>query len=263
MTSGTGDAVAARTMSVLGVPITPCTLEEAVRLIEDMIQKGGPHLVALVNAHTLNLAHENHEYREVLRGASLVLRDGVGVRWALKRKGALPLHNFVGTDFLPDFCRCTANRGYRLFLLGSKPGVAQSAAENLKSMSGGIVIAGHHHGYFPRQQDDRIISHINAMEPDVLLVAMGNPQQELWIAHNLSRLKAPVCIGVGALFDYLSSQLPRAPQWMRKANMEWVFRLAAEPGRLWKRYLIGNGKFILRVRRECAEDLLNDGGVTT
>lgn len=238
-----------KTVSIFDVPITMCTLIEGINLIEDIIQKKKTKLVVLANAHTLNLAHEKSDYKNVLR-TGLVLRDGTGLSWAIKWKGFLPLHNFVGTDFLPDFCRLSANKGYRIFFLGARPGVAEAAAKKLESLVPGLIIAGWYHGYFSEDRTDEIVRRIEQTGPDILLVAMGNPRQELWIANNMCSLNVSVCIGVGAFFDYLDGRVARAPQWILSAGMEWLFRLAMEPKRLWRRYLIGNVKFIMRVYRE-------------
>lgn len=240
----------ANIVNIFGVPVTLCSLEEGISIIEKMILYRKPQLVVIANAHTLNLAHEQNHFRNVLKTAGLILRDGTGVSWAVNKRGGLPLHNFVGTDFVPEFCRKTAAKGYRFFLLGSKPGVAQKAAEKLKILVPKISIAGHHHGYLFDDKNEEIINRINETRTDVLLVAMGNPKQELWLANNLHRLTVPVNIGVGALFDNLSGRVTRAPRWMINAGLEWLYRLLAEPKRLWKRYLIGNLKFIIRVYRE-------------
>jgi exopolysaccharide biosynthesis WecB/TagA/CpsF family protein len=239
-----------RTITIFGIPFTICTLIEGVTLIEEIIANKEPQLVVLANTHTLNLAYEQSDYKQALKKASIVLRDGIGIGWATRKRGISPLHNFVGTDFIPEFCKYTAHKGYRIFLLGSRSGICQVAAKKLESLAPGIVISGYYHGYFPDEQTTEIVNQINETRADILLVAMGNPKQELWIASNLHRLNVPVCIGVGALFDYLSGRVTRAPRWMLKTKMEWVFRLLVEPKRLWKRYLTGNPKFVIRVYQE-------------
>lgn len=236
--------------SLFDVPVSPRTLEQGIAAIENIIKDKVPGLVVLANANTFNLAYEINIYKAVLRKAHIVLRDGVGVEWALRRKGIPALHNFVGTDFIPDFCKATAHKGYRIYLLGSKPTICQEAAKKLQALAPGIIISGCHHGYFPENRSDEIANQINRSKADILLVAMGNPRQELWISEYLHKLTVPACIGVGALFDYLSGAVRRAPQWMLRAKMEWVFRLVTEPRRLGKRYVIGNTKFLLRVCRE-------------
>lgn len=237
-------------INIFGLQIEICTFVEGVEIIEKLIQNKKPQLVVLANAHTLNLAHEQKEFKRVLQRAALVLRDGTGVGWAVKRKGILPQHNFVGTDFVPDFCKYTAKKGYRFFLLGAKPGVAEVAANKLEKLAPGVIITGYHHGYFKKNETDEIISRMNKTRSDILLVAMGNPRQEIWIERYMDKINVPVGIGVGALFDYLSGRVVRAPRLMLNAGMEWACRLVVEPKRLWKRYLIGNAKFIFRVYRE-------------
>lgn len=238
-------------IKILNVPVKLCTFHQGVNLFQEIIAQNRPQMAVLANAHTLNLAYENTEYREVLNNAAVVLRDGTGVSWSIKKKHQLPMHNFVGTDFILDFFRCSYQQGYRVFLLGSRSGVGDIAADRIRKYVPEITIAGCHHGYFSEAETDSVISRINDSHPHVLLVAMGNPKQELWIARNLTKLNVPLSIGVGALFDYLSGLVPRANSWIRKAGMEWVFRLMTEPGRLWRRYVIGNPKFIFRIYREC------------
>jgi N-acetylglucosaminyldiphosphoundecaprenol N-acetyl-beta-D-mannosaminyltransferase len=237
-------------ISIFGILIEFCTFGEGVEIIEKLIRKKKPQLVVLANAHTLNLAYEQKEYKRILKKAALVLRDGTGVGWAAKRKGIPPLHNFVGTDFIPDFCKYTSHKGYRFFLLGSRPGNAEFAANNLEGLAPGVVVTGHHHGYFKDAEAHEIIQRINETRSDILMVAMGNPKQEIWIESYIDKINVPVCIGVGAFFDYFSGRVVRAPRWMLNTGMEWVFRLFVEPKRLWKRYLIGNTQFIIRICRE-------------
>jgi len=235
---------------VLGVPITLYTPEGGIAHIESLIAKERSNLVVLANAYTLNLAYEDEDYKRILQNASLVLRDGAGASWAIKRQGINPGHNFVGTDFIPDFCKATQDKGYKFYLLGDEKGVAEKAGEKLKQKIPSIKIVGYHHGFFDEKESDKIIAGINKVEPEILLIGMGNPRQEKWALANLDKLEVSVIIGVGALFKYLSGEVKRAPKWMLKHNMEWVFRLVTEPKRLWKRYIIGNPKFIWRVLRE-------------
>ena len=240
-----------RKVEIFGVPVTLCSFQKAVSFLQGIIEQDDPQLAVLANAHTLNLAFDNIEYRKVLASAAIVLRDGTGIAWSAKKKRCHPVYNFVGTDFIPDFCRCSAENKYRIYLLGSKPGISELAANRLLAIAPGITVSGCHHGYFSFSETDTIIRRINRSNPDILLVAMGNPRQELWIAHNLSRLEVPLSVGVGALFDFLGGIVPRAHRCIRKFGMEWAFRLALEPVRLWRRYVIGNPKFVFRVYREC------------
>ncbi len=229
---------------ILDVELACLSAQEAVQRIERLIQEGGSHLVFFANAHTLCLAWEDPAYRSVLNSASLVLNDGTGISWAARRQGVRFQENLVGTDFIPFLCQNVQDRGYRFFLLGARPGVAQAAAQALQERFPLLSIAGTYHGYFSTEENENVLARIREARTDVLLVGMGNPLQERWLHEHLASTGTAVGIGVGALFDYLSGRLKRAPRWMLDRGLEWVWRLAMEPRRLWRRYLIGNWKFI-------------------
>jgi exopolysaccharide biosynthesis WecB/TagA/CpsF family protein len=232
---------------ILGIPFSTLDRDGAVARIRAMLRDGGRHHLAIANAHTVNCAAVDPACHAALRRAALVLRDGVGVEVAGALRRRPMRHNFVGTDFVPYLLEQLASPEVRVFLFGGEPGVAERAASVLAARRAGIRIAGVQHGYGP---DAATVQQIRATRPDVLLVALGNPRQERWIDRHLEAADVPLAIGVGALFDYLAGRLPRAPQWMRRARAEWVFRLAVEPRRLWRRYLVGNVQFLWRVLRE-------------
>jgi N-acetylglucosaminyldiphosphoundecaprenol N-acetyl-beta-D-mannosaminyltransferase len=238
---------------ILGVPVASHTFESAVELLQEFIVGKTPRFCVLANANTLSIACENPDYRDVLLKADLILRDGVGSAYAMRLLGQDPKCNFAGTYFIPDFAKRTSDYAYRYYLLGSQEGVAVQAAENLKRQAPGIVVAGCDHGYFDLGESDAMVARINESECHVLLVGMGNPHQEMWIASNLDRLEVPLSIGVGGLFDILSGRVGVTPQPIRNVGLEWLFRVIREPKRLWRRYLIGNVKFVFRVRREAKQ----------
>jgi len=231
---------------VLGVPFTLCGLGDAVERIRDMLMSGMLHQVVLANAHTLNLAVDDPAYRRVLAEADLVLRDGVGVELAARLAGVEAGHNFVGTDFVPELLRRLGPRDVRVFLFGGEPGVAEGAAEVLRTRGAHVNVVGTAPGY---GDVARVTRQIRAARPDLLLVALGNPMQECWIEEHREELGVPVSIGVGALFDYLAGRVRRAPQWVLRLRAEWLFRLVVEPRRLWRRYVMGNPRFVWRVLR--------------
>lgn len=234
-------------ISILDVVINRCTAEGAIKRIEGFLHLQEPHQVFIVNAHTLNLAWENPRYRDILNSADLVLNDGVGLNWAARLFGDPFPENLVGTDFIPRLMGEFQEKGYSFYFLGSPPGVAEKAAHNLRGRFPRLRILGAHHGYFAPEEEKQVISEINRLNPDILLVGLGNPFQEEWIHRNFKSLNVKVSIGVGAFFDYMSGRVRRAPRWMLNNGMEWVFRLLVEPKRLWRRYLVGNPKFIFRV----------------
>jgi N-acetylglucosaminyldiphosphoundecaprenol N-acetyl-beta-D-mannosaminyltransferase len=247
--SRNGSTAAPDSVVILGVPFSPLDYEQAVERIRAMMGAPRAHHVVLANAHTMNCAYTDPAYRRILQRAALVLRDGVGLEVAGALAGCALRENFVGTDFVPYLVERLANPEVRVFLYGAEPGVADSAAAALVARHPGVRVVGVQHGYV---NGDGTVEQIKAARPDVLLVALGNPLQERWIAEHLDLLGVPVAVGVGALFDYLAGRVPRAPLWVRRMRSEWLFRLAVEPKRLWRRYLIGNAQFLWRVLRSRA-----------
>ena len=232
---------------ILGVEIDNVSRLEALARMESLLYSGGgPRQVSFVYADCLNRSYTDARYREVLNKSSLVLGDGTGIRIASSMLGTPVRENQCGTDVTPEFLART--NGARVFLLGSKEPVVQQAAEKMSREFPAITVCGVQHGYF--QSDDEVIAKINAAKPDILLVGMGAPRQEIWIDENLHRLNVKICCGLGAFFDFYSGSVPRAPQWMLDRGMEWIYRLCGEPRRLWRRYLIGNFLFLGRVYRQ-------------
>lgn len=204
-------------------------------------------MVAFVNPDCLNIAYRHEDYRRVLRSAARVLPDGIGLRLGCRLFGVSLKANVNGTDLFPRLCARAAEAGVPLFLLGARPGIAALAAKNLQTQYPALNIAGTHHGFFEPDEEPNLIRQINESGARILLVAFGAPRQELWLDRRRSDLTPPVRLGVGGLLDFYSGQMPRAPQWMREIGCEWAFRLYQEPGRLWRRYVIGNPLFLYRV----------------
>ena len=233
---------------VFGVRFRTDTMEQAMDELGSMLKNprpdGQPHFCAFANADCLNIAWKNAGYARILNGADAVWADGVGIAFAAGFVHT-PVHgNVNGTDMLPLLCR----KGWTIYLLGAAPGVAEKARERLSAEFPETKIVGADHGFFLMpEEESAVIARINAAKPDILLVAMGVPRQEEWIVGHRAQLSCGVAIGVGGLFDFASGRIPRAPLWMRKLRIEWTYRLYNEPVRLFRRYIIGNPLFILRV----------------
>jgi N-acetylglucosaminyldiphosphoundecaprenol N-acetyl-beta-D-mannosaminyltransferase len=238
------------TMSVLGVPVCDVAMNDALDTLEQMLQQQGKSsAVFFVNTHTLNLACDDPGFAGVLRGADRVYGDGTGVRWAVRLLHGRALRdNINGTDVVPLLFARTAGRGLRYFLLGNMPERIERAAAHARVAFPGWTQAGYHHGYLSEDDVDAVIEQINASEAHMLLVGMGNPKQEQWIARHLPRLRVPLCMGTGGLFDYWVGDLVRAPAWVRRLGYEWLHLLLKQPHKA-RRYLLGNPKFLLRVIR--------------
>lgn len=236
-------------VDILGVPVVRTTRAFAIRLLDAALSNGEQMLVAFANACSLNLAFENDEFCDSLRDF-LILNDGVGVSLASRILYRSDFEeNLNGTDFVPFFME-NSQQPLRLFLLGGKPGVAQRAGVGPRWLSRNLSVVGCHDGFFDKIENDEMVRSINESGANVLLVALGNPLQELWIHRNRGSLRPTLLIGVGALFDFLAGEIPRAPRCMRVFKIEWAFRLFLEPKRMWRRYLLGNPLFLYRVFRQ-------------
>ena len=237
-----------RNISLFGIDITDTTIASAATWIVQRATHGIATNVAFLNAHCVNVGYRLPEYRRAMQGMTRVFADGIGVRIAARACGENLVDNVNGTDLFPVLCREAAKAGCGIYLLGARDGIAAAAAERMKAATTGLVISGTHHGYAEAgEQERRLIDEINASGASILLVAKGVPSQELWIERNRARLAVPVILGVGGLFDYYSGRIPRAPLMLRKAGLEWAWRLAQEPRRLAGRYVAGNAVFLARL----------------
>jgi N-acetylglucosaminyldiphosphoundecaprenol N-acetyl-beta-D-mannosaminyltransferase len=236
--------------NVLGVTILNVTKNRGVELLENVFREGGSpaRSVFFVNAHTLNLAYSDPAYREIINAGDFVFADGTGVRWAARLQGIKLADNLVGTDFIPALFSATAGRGYSYFILGGDEDTVAKAAEYAQENFPGWGLAGFHHGFLNDEKlNAAAVAQINAARPNVLLVGMGNPLQEQWIAKHQSSLRVPVCLAIGGLFDYWANNVSRAPRWLRCLGHEWIWRLYQQPREKARRYLIGNPLFLWRI----------------
>jgi alpha-1,3-mannosyltransferase len=234
---------------ILGVDIHVMRRTEAVDTLDRLSDGAVPIGVGFANAHALNIASADKAAREEF-SKLLIFNDGIGV--ALASRILYRWHfpdNLNGTDFVPTYLDAT-RRSFRLFLLGARPGVAERAARVLLPPGSRHRVVGVHHGFFSRDRDGEIADRIKQSGADLLLVALGNPAQEIWISRNLRATGCSLAFGVGGLFDFAAENVPRAPLWMRVQGLEWLYRLMQEPGRMWRRYLVGNWVFLGRVARQ-------------
>ncbi|MGP6085892.1 WecB/TagA/CpsF family glycosyltransferase [Antarctobacter jejuensis] len=235
-------AVDLPTREIMGLPIVDATSQQTIEALLD----GTARRIYFLNAHCANMRARDPEYAAALQRADVILPDGIGVELAARMRGAGLTENLNGTDLTPKLLHAAARRGQSVFLFGAKPGTADAAARKLALSIPGLRIAGTRDGYDGAANSAEAIAEINASGADILLVAMGVPRQELWINTHADELNPRLVLGVGALFDFLSGNVQRAPQPVRKAGMEWAWRLAMEPRRMANRYLVGNFTFMAR-----------------
>ncbi len=238
--------VAFPTINVMGVPIAAIDGDEAIEVFAALVERPRPAQVAFVNAHTLNLAYKDSKYRRVLKDTDLVLRDGIGVEIAGRLRRASFPENLNGTDFTPVLLQWIAENRKSVYLLGGQPGVAEQAAARFEERFPGLHVVGTQHGMYDLRDEYEVVSTIRAAAPDVLIVALGNPLQEQFLARHLDQLGVGVGVGVGAFLDFSVGKVKRAPALANQLGVEWCFRLVQEPRRLWRRYLLGIPTFLGR-----------------
>jgi exopolysaccharide biosynthesis WecB/TagA/CpsF family protein len=233
-------------IDLFGLPVANAPMEQALDWLCARLARGERTHVAFLNAHCVNVAAVRADYRAVLEAADVILPDGSGIGLAARLQGERLVANLNGTDLVPQLCARLSDSGQSVYLLGGKPGVAQSVAEALRRMFPELRIVGTQHGYFQPDDEDDVVAAINASGADVVLAAMGVPLQETWLHRVGARLTATMRIGVGGCFDFLSGGIPRAPAALRRLGLEWVYRLYQEPLRMWQRYILGNPAFVMR-----------------
>ena len=238
-------------VSVLGIGVDPLTVPELHGRIADAVQAEDRATFLHVNVHALNLACRHPWLHDYLNSADLVVCDGAGVQLAARLLGGRLPARITYADWIWQLAAFAEREGFTMFLLGARPGVAREAARRLEERHSRLDIVGCHHGYFDHRLDSvdnhRVLEAINAASPDILITAFGMPLQERWLADNRVRLDVRVALAGGAVLDYVSGRLALGPRWMTDNGLEWLARLLIEPGRLWRRYLVGNPQFLGRV----------------
>jgi len=247
-------------VDILSVRIHRVTMSGTLALLESMIRGGGSHHVVTVNPEFIMLARHHRTFRDVLNRADLAVPDGVGILHASRLLGKPIRERVTGIDIIEQFAPRAAQRGFRVFLLGAGPGVAERAAAVLQRAAPGLVIAGTYAGSPDETEEDDICGRINDARPDILLVAYGSPNQELWIARTREKLSVPVSIGVGGSFDFIAGVVERAPGWMRGMGLEWFYRLVNQPER-WRR-MLALPHFAARVAVQRLGGVTSGGGDT-
>ena len=238
-------------LEILGVGIDKVNSQQAMVRIGEFIASGKSHQIVTANAEIIYQASKNEKMRNVINKAQMVTADGSGVVWASKQLGEPLEQRVTGIDLVNSICEQSAKDKWKIYILGSAPGVAATAAVNIRNKFPGCNIIGTHHGYFNAKEEKQILAELEQLKPDVLFVALGAPKQEYWIADHLSDLGIPVGMGIGGSMDVLSGNVKRAPKWMQKMSLEWLYRVLIQPAR-FKRVL-ALPKFMLAVKKQAKQ----------
>ena len=235
----------AERVNILGVDVDAVTMAEAVAHVTAAMDVRANVMIATANAEMIMRATHDEELRDILNAAALVVPDGAGTVWAARHLGHAMPERVAGYDLAQELLRRAPAEGRRIYFFGAAPGVAEKAKEKAEQLYPGIEIVGVRNGFFSPADNAAIITEIKAAHPDLLLVALGVPKQEKWIAAHLAALDVPAAIGVGGTLDVMAGVMKRAPYWMQKAKLEWLFRGLMQPKRAGR--LLALPKFVLKV----------------
>ena len=237
-----------KAINILGVPVTPFSMEEAVSFLMDRIAKKMPTQVVTANAEIIMMARNDKRYGTLLQQADLVLADGAGTVWAGRTLGYEVPERVAGFDLFVELIKNSAEEGIKLYFFGAAPGIAEAAKAKAEMLAPGVSIVGTRNGYFSETDIEEIIDEINASGAQILFAALGAPKQEYWLRDHAKQLRPLIRIGLGGSFDVLAGKPTRAPHWMQKASLEWLYRLYKEPSRIGR--MMALPRFVLAVQKE-------------
>jgi N-acetylglucosaminyldiphosphoundecaprenol N-acetyl-beta-D-mannosaminyltransferase len=229
---------------VTGTAVDNLTEDETLALIDRLVAEPCTHYMVVVNAAKLVAARQDPELKQILEAADIVTADGMSVVWASRLLGQRLKQRVTGIDTLSRLVELAELRGLSVFFLGSTEESVSDAVKQFRASHPALKIAGYRNGYFSAQEAESIAESIQASRADLLFVGMGSPAQEKFIAANAAACGVRFALGVGGSFDHICGRSKRAPLWMQRCGLEWLHRVALDPRRLWRRYLVGNTKFI-------------------
>jgi N-acetylglucosaminyldiphosphoundecaprenol N-acetyl-beta-D-mannosaminyltransferase len=237
-------------VNILGIGVHAINMQQALDQMTCWIEQKRPNYIIVCPVYTIMAARRDPILHTTVQQAGLVTPDGMPLVFISRWLGYKHVTRVYGPDLLLAFSQLSAEKGYRNYYFGGVEGVPEKLADSLTSRFQGLQVVGTYSPPFrplTAEEEQITVERINAAKPDIVWVCLGSPKQDLWVAKFRDRLDAPILIGVGAAFDFLSGRKPQAPRWMQRSALEWLFRLLTEPRRLWRRYLINNPLFMLLV----------------
>lgn len=229
---------------ILNTYVNAISLDETVDEIEKIIARGVPTQHVVINASKVNLMEADPELASIVNECPLINADGASIVWAAKKLGVPLRERVTGIDLFQRLVGLASEKGYRIYLFGAKEEVVTKVKAIFEDRYPGIQIVGYRNGYFTEADEPQIVSDMAASGADMMFVAFSSPKKEYWVHKYIDQIGIPFVMGVGGSFDVVAGVTDRAPTWMQEHGLEWFYRFIQEPGRLWKRYIIGNLKFV-------------------
>jgi len=231
-------------VSLFNIKFSNLTLKETIEIIDSNIRNNIKTIYMDINTDKIVYAYENNYMFDIINSCDIVNPDGMAVFWASKFLGKPLKERIAGVDLFVELIKVSAEKGYRIYFLGAKQEVLEKMIKNIKEKFNNEIIAGYRNGYFEENEEERIVEMINDSGAEILFIGITSPKKELFIERNRDKLNVNFIMGVGGSFDVLAGHIKRAPIWVQKIGMEWLYRVYQEPRRLWKRYAVSNSKFI-------------------
>jgi N-acetylglucosaminyldiphosphoundecaprenol N-acetyl-beta-D-mannosaminyltransferase len=236
--------------NVLGVGVSAVNLAQAIGLFEEWIAQNRRGYVCVTGVHGVMEAQRDPAFRKILNESLLITPDGMPTVWVGRAQGLLGMDRVFGPDLMLGVCEMSRRKGYTHFLYGGQPGIAEKLRSALESKFPGLRVVGTYtppFGPLSPEQESELLEQVAAVKPDFFWVGLSTPKQERWMAEFGSRLDTRILVGVGAAFDFHTGGLQDAPEWVKRAGLQWLHRLKQEPKRLWKRYLMNNSAFLWKI----------------
>lgn len=242
---------------ILNTYVNAVSMNETIHIIEEIIQERVPTQHVVINASKINLMEEDIELRNIVNSCPLINADGIAIIWAARKLGIPLKERVTGCDLFQKLIPVAEKKGYKIYLFGAKESVVVKVKEIFERQYPNIRIVGSRNGYFSQEEEPEIVKDIHDSGADMMFVAFSSPQKEYWISKYLQDLNIPFVMGVGGSFDIVAGVTKRAPVWCQVCGLEWLYRFIQEPRRLWKRYMMGNIKFIMLTQKYIKERNVN------
>lgn len=237
-------------INFLGFHVDNLNFQETLLKIRSIIRNGKPVQHVVLNVNKIIQANKNKKFKQIINSCGLINADGISIIWAVKLLGMSLKERVTGINLMQSLIELATREGYKLYFLGAEEEIIKKVIKFYKSCYPTLQIVGFRDGYWDSSQEQEVVNAIKTTEPDILFVGISSPQKEIFINQYLEEMNVPLAMGVGGSFDVIAGKTKRAPKWMQRCGLEWLFRLYQEPRRLWKRYLIGNIIFVWLVLKE-------------
>lgn len=229
---------------ILNTYVNAISMEQTIGVVEEIIKKGVPTQHVVINASKVNLMEKDAELRRIVNECPLINADGASIVWAAKKLGVPLKERVTGIDLFQNLISLANDKGYKVYLFGAKEEVVTKVKAVFEKQYPNLKIVGYRNGYFTQADEPEMVKNMAESGADMMFVAFSSPKKEYWVNKYLNDLNIPFVMGVGGSFDVVAGVTERAPKWMQNHGLEWFYRFIQEPGRMWKRYIVGNAEFV-------------------